>query len=224
MMDMHMIEQRSSEWFALRCGKATASRVADIVSRTKTGWGASRASYAAQLLAERMTGVVEDGHSSAAMQWGCHTEGEARDAYRLMADADVEEVGFVNHPTITMSGASPDGLVGDDGLIEIKCPNTSTHISSLLAAKIPTKYQVQIQWQLACTGRAWCDFVSYDPRLPDAMRLFVRRILRDDATIVELEEQVRSFLGEIDETIEAIRMLYDVDWVEGQRSAGLISG
>lgn len=211
-----MIEQRSREWFALRCGKATASRIADIVSRTKTGWGASRASYAAQLVAERMTGVVEDGPTSAAMQWGCNTEAEARDAYRLMADADVDEVGFVNHPTIVMSGASPDGLVGTEGLIEIKCPNTATHISTLLAAKIPTKYQVQIQWQLACTGRAWCDFVSYDPRLPDAMRLFVRRIPRDDAAIAELEAQVRAFLAEIDETIEAICMLYDGDWVSAR--------
>jgi putative phage-type endonuclease len=154
MMAMHMIDQRSAKWFALRCGKATASRIADIISRTKTGWGALRASYAAQLVAERMTGVVEEGPTSAAMQWGTIMEGEARDAYRLRAGADVEEVGFVNHPTITISGASPDGMVGDDGLIEIKCPNTSTHISSLLAAKIPAKYQTQIQWQLACTGRA----------------------------------------------------------------------
>ncbi len=201
--------QRTDEWFAARLGKATASRIADIVARTKSGYSASRANYAAQLVAERLTGVVGESFSNAAMQWGTATEPEARAAYEWETDATVVEVGFITHPRIAMSGASPDGLVGDDGLVEIKAPNTATHIATLLGGKvIPSKYETQVQWQMACTGRQWCDFVSYDPRLPDEMRLFVVREKRNDARISELEEEVETFLAEVDDTVRRLRERY----------------
>jgi putative phage-type endonuclease len=162
------------------------------------GWGASRANYEAQLIAERLTGETTSGFTNAAMQWGIETEPEARAAYQFYADSEVEEVGFIDHPTIAMSGASPDGLVGVlaslDGLIEIKCPNTATHLATLLDSKVPAKYMTQMQWQMACTERAWCDWVSYDPRLPESMRLFVQRIERDDKRIQELEKERGSWI------------------------------
>lgn len=196
--------QRSPEWFAQRCGKATASRIADIIARTKSGWGASRANYAAQLVAERLTGVAEESFQSAAMKWGVETEAEARDAYRFYRGTEVEEVGFVDHPVVPLSGASPDGLIGADGLVEIKCPNTATHIATVLGQALPGKYQAQIQWQLACTGRRWCDFVSYDPRLPESVRLFVMRVERDEPRITELISEVSAFLTEVDQTVARI--------------------
>lgn len=201
-------EQRSPEWFEARLGKATASRVADIIARTKTGWGASRANYLAELVAERLTGTSAEKFTNGAMQWGTETEPEARAAYSFRQDVDVIEVGFVDHPTIAMSGASPDGLIGEDGLLELKCPNTGTHIATLLGQSVPSKYLCQMQWQLACTGRAWCDFASYDPRLPEAMRLFVQRVHRDEAAIAELEGHVREFLGEVDQTVASLTALY----------------
>jgi putative phage-type endonuclease len=203
------IEQRSDDWFAIRCGKATASRIADIVAKTKSGPSASRANYMAQLVSERLTGVAEQGYSNAAMQWGCAYEADARAAYSFREDADVIEVGFVEHPTIAWSGASPDGLVGDDGLVEIKCPNTATHIDTLLSGKVPEKYRTQMLWQMACTGRKWCDFVSYDPRLPEKMRLFVARVERSEAEIAELEDAVAVFLKEVADKVIALREAYD---------------
>jgi putative phage-type endonuclease len=206
-----MIEiiQGSAEWFAARCGRVTASRVADVIAKTKAGWGASRANYAAQLVSERLTGEVAESYSNAAMQWGTATEPMARDAYSFRHDVDVTEVGFVLHPSIVMAGASPDGLIGDDGLIEIKCPNTATHIDTLLSATVPTKYITQMQWQMACTGRQWCDFASYDPRLPEAMRLFVSRVSRDNDLIASLESEVSDFLSEVDRTVGALLEKYD---------------
>lgn len=194
-------EQGSDAWHDLRCGRVTASRVADLVSRTKTGWGASRANYLGQLVVERLTRTVESVPPSAAMAWGTQKEPEARAAYRFFHDEVVTEVGFLLHPQIFMAGASPDGLVGDDGLIEIKCPNSTTHIEFLRSRAIPPRYQLQMSWQMACTGRQWCDFVSYDPRLPERCRLFVTRFHRDDARIAELEQQVRDFLNEVDRSI-----------------------
>lgn len=202
------MDQRTAEWFAARVGKATASRIADIIATTKTGWGASRANYAAQLVAERLTGQPTEMFSNAAMQWGTDTEAEARDAYSFFRDVDVAEIGFVDHPVIGMSGASPDGLIGADGLVEIKCPNTATHIATLQGRSVPSKYITQINWQMACTGRQWCDFASYDPRLPEAMRLFVHRIERDDAAIAQLEDQVAEFLAEVAQTVAELRSLY----------------
>lgn len=192
-----MLEQGSEEWKALRLGKATASRMADICATTKTGWGASRANYAAQLIAERLTGVVAESYTNGAMEWGTAMEADARAAYSFFQGCDVDLVDFVPHPTIEMSGASPDGLVGTDGLVEIKCPNTATHIDTLLRGKVPEKYILQMTWQMACTGRQWCDFVSFDPRMPENLRLFVKRVSRDDVLVLDLENKVREFLAEV---------------------------
>lgn len=204
------IIQGSPEWFAARLGRVTASRVADVVAKTKSGWGASRANYMAQLIAERLAGTVAESFSNAAMQWGTQTEPDARAAYEFRTDRDVAEVGFINHPAIEMSGASPDGLIGDDGLIEIKCPNTATHIDTLLSGgTVPGKYVIQMQWQMACTGRKWCDFVSFDPRMPESMKLLILRVPRDDAHIQSLEGDVRSFLAEVDQKVADLTALYD---------------
>lgn len=207
---MHEIAQGSDEWHALRLGKVTASRVADVIAKTKTGWAASRANYAAELIAERLTGKPTEGFTNAAMQWGTDQEPNARLAYEFMHDVNVEQVAFVFHPKIQDSGASPDGLVGDDGLVEIKCPNTATHIDTMIKQEVPAKYITQMMWQMACTGRKWCDFVSFDPRLPETMQLFVKRIERDDAVIDALETQVQVFLDtEVYAKVGALRQLYE---------------
>jgi putative phage-type endonuclease len=203
------IVQGSPEWLAIRVGKVTASRVADVVARTKSGYGASRANYMAELIAERLTGAPAEKFISAPMAWGTEKEPEARALYEFLTDAEVNQVGFVPHPTISDSGASPDGLVGDDGLVEIKCQNTATHIDTLLGQSIPAKYETQMQWQMACTGRQWCDFVSYDPRMPDSMRLFVCRETRNDAMIAELSEEVGKFLAELDAKVASLTALYE---------------
>ncbi len=203
-----MIEQRSPEWFAARLGKVTASRVADVIIKIKSGWGASRANYMAELVAERLTGNTAESYTNAAMLWGTEKEPDARAAYEFRTDATVDLVGFVDHPKILMTGASPDGLIGKDGLIEIKCPNTATHIDTLLCQAVPGKYITQIQWQLACTNRLWCDFVSFDPRMPESMRLFITRIERDDQTIGELEKIVSDFLVETNRKVSELNRLY----------------
>lgn len=202
------IIQGSPEWFAARAGKVTASRVADVIARTKTGYGASRANYAAELIAERLTGTTAPSFTNAAMQWGTDTEPKARDAYCFRHDVDVVEIGFIDHPLIAMTGASPDGLIGEEGLIEIKCPNTATHLDTLLGETVPAKYVTQMQWQMACTGRAWCDFASFDPRLPASMSLFVRRVARDEDLIAELEREVTAFIAEIDEKVARLNERY----------------
>lgn len=207
---MSEIIQRSAEWHSIRLGKVTASRVSDVIAKTKTGWGASRANYMAELIAERLTGVPAERYSNTAMQWGTEKEPEARLNYEFRADVEVTEVGFVPHPTIAMAGASPDGLVGDDGLVELKAPNTATHLETLLSGDIDGKYIVQMQWQMGCTGRRWCDFVSFDPRLPEHMRLYVKRIERDDATISDLELAVKIFLSEIDVKMAELGRLYPI--------------
>ena len=200
--------QGSPEWLAIRCGKVTASRVADVVAKTKTGYGSSRANYAAELIAERLTGQPAVAFTNMALQRGTELEPEARSAYGLHANCDVVEVGFVPHPTISDSGASPDGLVGDEGLVECKCPNTANHLETLLGGSIKNNYLLQCQWQLACTGRKWVDFCSYDPRLGGSMCLFVKRLYRDDAVISELEREVIKFLVEIDAKINDLIKRY----------------
>lgn len=193
--------QGSPEWHQARAGRVTASRIADLIAKTKSGWGASRTNYLAELVAERLTGKVAESYTNSAMAWGTAMEPEARSAYQLITGADVIPVGFVIHPTIEQAGASPDGLVGEDGLLEVKCPNTATHIETLLSEEIPEKYIKQMQWQMACCGRAWCDFVSHDPRLPGRMQLFIRRVERDPAFIADIETHVRAFLAELDSTV-----------------------
>lgn len=194
---MSDIIQGSPEWHAIRCGKVTASRVADVIAKTKAGWGASRANYMAELIAERLTGEQALQFVNAAMQWGTDHEPAARDAYEFKTDCEVVATGFAIHPTIPDSGASPDGLIGTDGMVEFKCPNTATHIETLLSRTVPGKYITQMQWQMACAGRKWCDWVSFDPRMPEAMNLYVHRVQRDDAMIAQLEKDVRDFLDEM---------------------------
>ena len=203
------MEQRSPEWYAARLGKVTASRVADVVAKTKTGYSTSRANYMAQLICERLTGVQGESYSSAAMQWGTDTEPLARAAYENHSGALVMETGLVPHPAIPMAAASPDGLIGGDGLVEIKCPITATHIETLLGQSVPGKYITQVQWQMACTGRKWCDFVSFDPRMPENMQLFVQRIERDNETISLLEREVMMFLGELDKKVGELKEKYN---------------
>lgn len=207
-MEAAQIEQRSSDWFATRCGKLTASRLADALAKTKTGWGASRANYAAQLVAERLTGAVEQSYTNAAMQWGIEQEAAARDCYAFDQGASVVEVGFIDHPTIAMTGASPDGLVGDEGMLEIKCPGTAKHIATLTGTAIEDRYVKQMQWQMACAGRQWCDFVSYDPRMPVEMQLLVRRVPRDDVLIADLEAGAAEFLAEVATTVDTLTSMY----------------
>jgi putative phage-type endonuclease len=203
------MEQRSPEWFAARCGRVTASRIKDVLAKTKTGYSASRANYMAQLICERLTGCPSPSFTSAAMQWGTDIEPQARAAYSLHMGVDVVEVGFAPHPTIALAGASPDGLVGDDGLLEVKCPQTATHLDTLLCGEAPSDYFAQMQFQMACTGRSWCDFVSYDPRLPDHLRMFVTRVPLDTAWLAEAEAEVRKFLSEMDAKLAALSERYE---------------
>ena len=205
---MHDFLQRSPEWFAHRCGRVTASRIADIMAQTKSGPGAARKNYLAQLVAERLTGEVGESYTNAAMQWGTDQEPQARALYEFQTDAEVSEVGFIDHPSLDMAGCSPDGLVGSEGMVEIKCPNTATHLDTLLSGKVEGKYVKQMQFQMACAGREWCDFVSYDPRLPAEMQLFTKRVHRDTDGIAEIERAVAEFLAELAETVAKLRERY----------------
>jgi putative phage-type endonuclease len=203
-----MIEQGTPEWHALRLGKATASRIADIVRKTKSGPSASRERYLGELVAERLTGATAASFKSADMDWGNEKEADAKAAYAFLVRSDLEAIAFVDHPSIDMSGASPDGLVGDSGLIEIKCPATHTHIATLLSQAIDADYITQMQWQMACTGRHWCDFVSFDPRMPHDMQVFIKRVERDAARIAELEAEVSKFLLSVDDTLAKLVAMY----------------
>lgn len=202
--------QGDAEWIAARLGKVTASRVADILAKTRTGWGSSRANYMGELICERLTGRPAEKFTNGPMQWGSEKEAEARDAYAWRMDTAVEQVGFVQHSRIPMTGASPDGLIGHDGMVEIKAPNSATHIDVLLSGKIPEKYITQMMWQMSCCERQWCDFVSYDPRLPHAMQLFIKRVNRHEEQIFDLAKHIVAFLEELDAKLCALRSAYDL--------------
>jgi putative phage-type endonuclease len=201
------IIQRSPEWFAARCGSLGASQLADALAKTKSGWGASRANLQTKLVIERLTGQQEEGFvRSPAMQWGVDKEDEARTAYSFATGHEVIEVGLYKHPTLIGSHASPDGLVGNDGCIEIKCPNSTTHIEVLKTNQIAHKYILQMQWQMICAERQWCDFVSFDPRMPDHLMLYVQRVHLDKDMQVYLEAEVAQFLKEVEAQVEALNM------------------
>lgn len=200
-----MTEQRTEEWFAQRLGKVTASRVADVIAKTKTGASASRDNYSTQLILERLTNKQAEFYSNAAMQWGTETEPMARQAYELKRGVFVDEVGFIDHPTIEMSGASPDGLVGKNGLVEIKCPESKTHMEYLLNGKAPAKYIPQMMWQMACTGREWCDFVSFDPRFPENLQILVVKVEYDPTYMKMLELEITKFLDDVSKKVEILR-------------------
>ena len=203
---IEMVEQRTDAWHQLRVGKVTASRVADIIAKTKSGPSASRENYLAQLVCERMTGKPAESYSNAAMSWGTEQEEFARAAYEARMNILVTEVGFIDHPWIAMSGASPDGLAAE-GMVEIKCPNTATHIETLLTRTVPAKYITQMMWQMACADRPWADFVSFDPRLPERHQLFIKRINYDPEMVNLLENSVIQFLGDVDLKIQQLESL-----------------
>ena len=202
-----MIEQRTDEWFQQRLGKVTASRISDVIAKTKTGVSTSRQNYLVQLVSERLTGKKGDSFVNQAMIDGIEREGAARAIYMLNRDVSVTEVGFFDHPIIKNSGASPDGAVNAEeegkyaGLIEIKAPIETTHTNTLMSKSVPSKYIPQMQWQLACTGAKWVDFVSYNPNFPEELQLFVARVDRDNTYIGELEAEVIKFLDEVEQTI-----------------------
>jgi putative phage-type endonuclease len=198
------MDQRTEEWHEARLGKVTASRLADVIATIKTGEAAARANYRIELVAERLIGMRSPGFTSQAMQWGIDYERAAVAAYELETGRIVSDVGFVLHPEIADSGASPDGLVGDDGLIEIKCPETRTHVHTLLHKNVPAQYMPQIQWQMACTGRSWVDFVSFDPRLPEHLMLAIIKVERDQSLIEHYQNEVKKFLDEVSKTVSTL--------------------
>lgn len=205
---MEEIIQGSDEWFDLKRGKVSASKIADVMSKLKGGAEpASVKNYRATLVCERLTGTTEESYCNAAMQRGVELEPLARECYEFIKGVTVEQIAFVDHPTVPWSGASPDGMVGEDGLIEIKCPNTATHIEYLLGGKPPAQYVPQMQWQMACTGRQYCDFVSYDDRLPEELQLFIVRLHRDNELIAEMEKSVIAFNESVEKMISELRAI-----------------
>jgi putative phage-type endonuclease len=198
------MDQRTDEWYQARLGKVTASRLADVLAKIKTGEAAARANYRIELVAERLTGTRAQSFTSASMQWGIDYEQAAVAEYELATGRFIRDCGFIQHPTIIDSGASPDGLVGDDGLIEVKCPETKTHINTLLTKQVPAQYLPQMQWQLACTGRGWADFVSYDPRIPQHLQTAIIRVERDQKLIDEYTVEVNQFLDEVLQVLQRL--------------------
>jgi putative phage-type endonuclease len=188
--------QRSPEWYFARLGRVTASRAADVLATIKSGEAATRKNYRSQLVCERLTAEPEESFETDAMRWGTEQEPFARMAFEASKGLLVQEVGFIQHPEL-MAGASPDGLIDDDLLVEIKCPGKSAHIDTLEKG-MPSKHIPQVQFQMWITGRKACWFVSYHPKFPQELQLFTQLIPRDDAYIANLEAEVRKFLGEVD--------------------------
>ncbi len=201
------IIQGTDSWFEARLGKVTASRVADVLATLKTGEAASRRNYRMELVCQRLTGQREEGYTNSHMERGIELEPIARSLYEFKQGVTVTEIGFVDHPSIEMAGASPDGLVGLYGLIEIKCPTPANHVDTLLSGKAPSKYIPQMQWQMACTGARWCDFVSYCPALGENLELFIVRVDRDDEYIAETENVVKLFLTEVADLTKQLKEL-----------------
>ena len=192
-------------WTQARLGKATASRIWEAIAKTKKGWSAYRLKYMSEIIAERLTGMREDVFLSQDMIWGAQSEYEAGIAYERRTKKKLKRGWvFIDHPTIRHTGASPDAMVDDDGLIEIKCLKSATHIRYLLTREIPEEHMAQMQWQLACTRRAWVDYCCYEPRLPAALRLNIVRVERNDEAIAEMEMCVSQFQDEIDQAIQSI--------------------
>ncbi len=199
------IDQGSEEWRIARCGSLGASRIHEAVAKIKSGWGASRDNVMADLILERLVGRPAENFVTRDMQIGIEREPEARAAYSFYFNAEVAQIGLARHPRISGTHASPDGLIGDDGLLELKCCKSSTHLAALLGEKIPERYVLQALWQLSCLDRAWVDVGYYNPDFPEEMRLFVRRVTRDDARIIELETQVTEFLTELEDKLQKLR-------------------
>lgn len=200
------MEQRSPEWMLARAGHCTASRFSDVLAKIKTGEAASRRNYRLQLVTERLTGLPVDGYQNSAMQWGVEQEPFARAAYEARSGLIVMPVGFITHPKLRWVGASPDGLVGEDGCLEAKCPAVSTHhVVTLLDGVMPSEHIPQVQGQMWVTGRRWVDFVSFDPRMPEKHQIVVVRVERDDEYIAQIEREVILFLREVDQWMLRLR-------------------
>ncbi|WP_062739007.1 lambda exonuclease family protein [Ralstonia mannitolilytica] len=200
------MEQRTDAWFEARLGRATASNFGKVLAKIKNGEAADRRNYRAQLVIERLTGNRQEGYSNAAMQWGTEQEPFARIAYMADRGVDVQEVGFIQHATL-MAGCSPDGLIAADGLIEIKCPVSATHIETLKTQHMPLEHMPQVQGQMWIADRDWCDFVSYDPRMPEKLQMFVQRIPRDDQYIKALAFEIERFLEEVAAEVTALQKI-----------------
>ena len=202
------LDQNTPEWICQRIGMVTASRMADVMSMLKKGGESQkRKDYKAEIVCETLTGRASEHYVSPAMEHGIETEPLAAAAYEIKQGVELEPGGFWAHDTISRWGASPDRLVGDDGIVEIKCPTTATHLDYLLGGVVPEEYIPQITAQLACTGRKWCDFVSYDDRLPAQYRLFIKRYERDEAKIKEAEDAVLTFLEEVTAILQRLSHL-----------------
>jgi len=201
-----MIEQGTPEWHELRRGKVTASRVADIMAKTKTGTSTSRANYLIELALQRVTGTIEESFSNTAMQWGTDNEPYARMAYEASSNVFVEQIPFIDHPDIPWFGCSPDGLIGNDGLVEIKCPyQSAVHWVNVKTNEVPAKYVHQVHTQILVTQREWCDFVSFDPRMPERSKLLIKRVYRDEKLAAEIEASVKQFLEEVEKEVELMK-------------------
>ncbi len=198
------VGQRTHSWHQARLGCVTASRIADVTARTKSGYGAARQTYVRQLLAERISGMPTETIASPAMRWGTQVEPFAVAAYEELTQTETLTASFIRHPDLEFTGASPDRLIAEDGLLEVKCPTTPKHIDTLLSGHIAERYVLQMQWQMACTGRSWCDFVSFDPRVPPDYQCFVTRVERDDEVIAWLEAEAASFLLEVEHRLDAL--------------------
>jgi len=199
------LEQRTPEWHLMRNGCVTGSRVADVVATLKKGgYAACRQNYLMEVVVSRLTGLAPDHFVNAAMQWGIDNEQFARAAYEMETDCMVESVGFALHSKIGYFGASPDGLIGSDGVLELKCPTSDTHLRYIMEGVVPIDYMPQMMAEMACTDRQWCEFVSFDPRMPKNLQLFIRRFKRDDKFIGIMEQEVEKFLGEVEETLDSI--------------------
>lgn len=200
------MDQRSDDWFAARLGKVTASKVKDVMSKGRgSAPSATRKSYMMQLLCERLTGNREEGFTSAAMLRGTELEPVARSAYEVAQGVMTIETGLILHPIIEGFAASPDATVGANGLLEIKCPNTATHIVTMRSGEHDSSYDWQMLAQMACSGREWVDFVSFDDRLPDELQYVCFRFHRDEKRIEEMEAEVKDFLAELAELEQDMR-------------------
>lgn len=202
------MEQRTAQWFQARLGKVTASNVYNVLSKTAKGTPKSKyEDYKIKLMTERLTGEISQSYPTPAMQWGIEHEEEALKEYAFIYDTEVTRCGFIQHPTINMAGASPDGLIGENGLIEVKCPQSPNHLRFFIDDNIKPEYHAQMQFQMACTERQWCDFISYDPRFAgdsSYLRMKIKRIYRDDKQIEQINQAVEAFLAEIEQEIQRI--------------------
>jgi predicted phage-related endonuclease len=191
--------QGTEAWLAERAGHASASTFKDILAKIKSGEAASRRQLRLKLATERLTGLPVETYKNAAMEWGNQTESLARLAYEAASGNLVEETGFLKHPSVKWCGGSPDGLIGDDGGFEAKCPFVSTvHVETLLNGGIPSEHMAQVQGLMWVTNRKWWDFVSFDPRMPAHLQLHVFRVKRDEGYIKQLAADVVVFLNEVD--------------------------